>query len=236
MRATLHGRVNGSATAVVGVWDPFMPSHKTLLEQLRDRAIESGSSSMAVLIDPLPGSVSGFQVRYGTSGWPVYDSVSARIRLMLDVGLDSVLLMRFRRRDFDATAAYFLDAVRAHVRLEELWLGALQLLGPGAKGAPAAVAEYADLHGFRLTMLPRAPVGTYDVRGLLASGRVVDAIKVVGRPPTWNRPRAVTLQLAWRPGQYRVVVLQRPGAVGDGVEMDVALTAQPRGPAKLIWI
>jgi hypothetical protein len=73
---------------------------------------------------------------------------------MLDCGLDAVLCMRFRKQDFMATASDFLDAVRAQVRLEELWLGALQLLGPGVRGSRAAVAEYAALHGMRLTILP----------------------------------------------------------------------------------
>jgi hypothetical protein len=219
----------------VGVWDPFLPSHKSLLEDLRDRAVESGRSSVAVLIDPSPGTIGSFKARYGTAGWPVYDSVPARIRLMRDVGLDAVLRMRFRRRDFDATAAEFLDAVRARVDLEELWLGALQLLGPGAPGARAAVADYADRHGFRLTMLPLPPVGTYDVRALLASGRLADAIDVVGRPPIWSRPPSGTLRLAWRPGPYRVAGIERWGAIAAGSALDVTLTAEPRGRPKLVW-
>jgi FAD synthase len=235
VRATQHGRVTGSAVAVVGVWDPFLHSHKSLLEDLRDGAVERGCSSVAVLIDPHPGSFSGFRARYGTPGWPVYDSVPARIRLMRDIGLDSVLCMRFRKHDFDSTAAQFLDAVRARVEFEELWLGALQLLGPGTQGARAAVADYADRRGFRLTVLPRPPVGTYDVRALLASGRLTDAIDLVGRPPIWSRPPSGTLRLSWRPGRYRAVGLEKPGAIAEGVELEVTLKAQPSGPSKLIW-
>ncbi len=235
MRTTQHGRVDGSAVAVVGVWDPFQPSHKKLLEELRDRAVESGCSSVAVLIDPPPGTFGSFKARYGTGGWPVYDSVRARIRLMRDLGLDAVLRMQFRKRDFDATAAQFLDAVRERVDLEELWLGALQLLGQGTQGAEAAVAEYADRHGIRLTMLPRPPVGAYDVRALLASGRLADAIDVVGRPPIWSRPPSGTLRLSWRPGRYRAVGFERWGMTAQGTELEMTLTAEPGGPAGLIW-
>jgi hypothetical protein len=235
VRGTQYGRVTRPAVAVVGVWDPFLFSHESLLANLRDRASTAGLSSVAVLIDPAPGAFSSFAARYGASGWPVYDSVPTRIGLMRHVGLDAVLRMRFRKRDFDATAAEFLDAVRACINLDELWLGAMQLLGPGSQGGPQAVADYADRHGLRLTMLPRAPVGTYDVRSLLASGRVRDAINVVGRPPTWRRPRSGTLHLSWRPGRYRAIALDKPEGSLDGAELEVALTAHPNALPRLAW-
>jgi hypothetical protein len=234
MRARLYGNLSGPAVAVVGVWDPFLASHRELLKSLHGSAIRTTRSSLGVLIDPPPGAFSKFKVRYGVSGWPEYDSVSARVKFMLDCGLDAVLCIRFRKRDFMATAADFLDAVRAHVRLEELWLGALQLLGPGQRGSRAAIAEYAALHEMRLTILPAPPVATYDVRSFLAAGRLRDAIAVVGRPPVWQRPRSGQLQLAWRPGKYRAIALTRPSSI-NGAEMDLALTSCPRGPAKLSW-
>lgn len=97
--------------AVVGVWDPFLSSHESLLARLRDRAEAGGLSSVAVLIDPAPGSFSGFARRYGTPGWPIYDCVATRIGLMGHVGIDAVLRVRFRKRDLDATAAWFLTCV-----------------------------------------------------------------------------------------------------------------------------
>jgi hypothetical protein len=235
VRGAKHGRVSRPAVAVVGVWDPFLPSHASMLAGLRDHAVTAGLASVAVLIDPAPGAVSGFAARYGAAGWPVYDSVPARVGLMRHLGLDAVLCMRFRQRDFKATAAEFLDAVQARVKLEELWLGAMQLLGPGDQGGPQAVAHYADRHGLRLTMLPRAPVGTYDVRSLLASGRVRDAAGVVGRPPIWRRPPSGALRLSWGPGPYRAVALDRPEAPLDGAELEVVLTARRNGPPTLAW-
>jgi hypothetical protein len=235
VRGVRYGRATGPAVAVVGVWDPFLSSHESLLISLRDRAYEAGLSSVAVLIDPAPGTFSNFAAHYGAFGWPVYDSVPARIELMRHIGLDAVLVMRFSRRDFGATAAEFLDAARAYVDLEELWLGAVQLLGPGSQGGREAVADYAGRHGFRLIILPRPPLGGADVRSLLAAGRVRDATDVVGRPPTWRRPRSGTLRLAWRPGQYRAIAIERPGAPSEGAELGIALTANPNAPASLTW-
>ena len=235
MKAQLYGNLSRPAIATVGVWDPFLSSHRDLLGRLQSRAAQSSCSSLAVLIDPSPGTISSFTARYGVSGWPEYDSVPARVRFMFDCGLDAVLCMRFRKRDFAATASEFLDSVRGYVKLEELWLGALQLLGPGQRGSRAAIADYAALHGIRLTTLPAPPIVLHDVRSFLAAGRLVDAIAQVGHLPIWERPFSGELRLAWRPGQYRAIPLNRPVSTDGEGEIDVALIPCPQGPAKLSW-
>jgi FAD synthase len=235
MRATKHGAVDKPAVAVVGVWDPFKGSHRELLENLRNAAAKSGRSSVAVLIDPAPGATSAVMQSYGTNGWPVYDSVAVRVRLIRDLGVDSVLCVRFRIGDFRATAAEFLDTVRMHVPLGELWLGELQMLGPGPPGSRAAIERYADLYGFGLRVLPRAPIDIYDVRFLLASGQVRKAVAQVGRPPTWMRPRSLLLRLAWRPGRYYVNCLELPSSPAEGTPREVSLEIKGRGPACLVW-
>lgn len=235
MRATQHGDIDSRALAVVGVWDPFKLSQRDLLEELRDTAATAGCSSVAVLVDPAPGSISAVAQSYRTNGWPVYDSVPVRIRLIRDLGVDSVLCVRFSTEDFKATAAAFLDTVRLYLPLCELWLGELQVLGPGPPGSRAAIERYADLHGFGLRILPRAPIDTYDVRFLLASGQVRKAIAQVGRPPTWMRPQSTMLQLAWRPGPYHVHCLEQPGSRAEGAPRIVRLETHRRGPARLVW-
>jgi FAD synthase len=236
MKATLHGSATSPAIAVVGVWDPFKSSHRSLLGELRDTALASGQSSLAVLIDPAPGTRSPVAQSYRTGGWPVYDSVPVRIRLMLGLGLNAVLYVRLRAADFSASAAEFLDIVTDRVRLGELWLGELQLLGPGPAGSATAVAQYASRHGIRLRTLPRAPIDVYDVRQLLATGQLHEAIDQVGRPPTWARPRSNSLlRLAWCPGPYRVQGMEAPGLPGGGFQFDVELVSTPRGQATLMW-
>jgi FAD synthase len=81
---------------------------------------------------------------------------------MLDLGIDDVLCVRFRKQDFSATAAQFLDTLCENVELDELWLGELQLLGPGSEGGRAAITKFAQTHGISLTVLPRPPLSIYE--------------------------------------------------------------------------
>ena len=235
MKAILHGAVERPAVAVVGVWDPFVASHRELMCALCDHARACQCAAVAVLIDPPPGTVSHVRFRYGTAGWPVYDSVMARVHRIRECGVDAVLRISFAPRDYTGSAARFLDLVGAQVSLAEIWLGALQHLGPGENGSGAAVARYAAAHGLTLTMLPLPPVGGYDVRALLASGRLHDAAAIVGHPPTWSRPPSGTLRLAWAPGDYQVVSW-RPGGVAAAQNTQIVRLAAVRGgPARLEW-
>jgi FAD synthase len=235
MRAVHHGRhTTAPAVAVVGVWDPFTTAHRSLLSQLVDTARKTHRSSLVVLIDPQPGAFGGAD-RYGTSCWPVYDAVSARISLVLRSGVDAVLCMRFRQRDFAASAAEFLDAVRRTVELDELWMGELQLLGPGRTGDRAAVLEYAKQRNLRVAILPRAPVEVYDVRWLMATGQVRKAVEQVKRPPTWEVPRSLRLHLGWRTGRYQAFAIDRPGDPLTATQFELVLEPSATGLPEVNW-
>ena len=234
MRATQHGDIDRRALAVVGVWDPFKLSQRDLLEELRDTAATAGCSSVAVLVDPAPGSISAVAQSYRTNGWPVYDSVPVRIRLIRDLGVDSVLCVRFSTEDFKATAAAFLDTVRLYLPLCELWLGELQVLGPGPPGSRAAIERYADLHGFGLRILPRAH---RHLRCAVPSGVRTGAQGNCLSRPTADMDAAAVHHVAARvaPGPYHVHCLEQPGSRAEGAPRIVRLETHRRGPARLVW-
>lgn len=223
------------AVVVVGAWDPFRSWHRALLTDLGRRASDRDCGGVAVLLDPDPASAGGYGKRYGPAGWPIYDDVRARIAMMLDAGLDAVLTVTLAGEDFSASAATFLGAVSSRVRIEELWLGALQQLGPGNPGGADAIRSYAGDQGFAVVTLPRSPIPVYDARGLLAAGKVMAAAREVGRPPTWSRPDDSVLHLPWRPGRYRAVELPAPGCIATSPTCELVMEAAADGGAELEW-
>src|SRR5262249_45143432 len=73
------------------------------------------------------------------------------------------------------------------------------------------------------------------VRALLALGRLRSASKLVGRPPTWARPPAGVLRLAWRPGTYRAAPIVQPNEEPHADPVAVELTAQAHGLPRMSW-
>jgi hypothetical protein len=230
VRATLHGQINGPAAVVVGAWDPFVPAHQQLIEQLSTYAREAALASVVVLIDPAPPLFV-----WGRHDWPIYDEVWTRIELAFRCNIDAILQVHFTRADVDAGASEFFALLEAHLTVAELWLGTYQTLGSGPRGATVAINELAEERGVRLVRLPPLRLETEDVRRLLAAGRLHEASRVVGRAPVRRRPKSLTVRLAWQPGVYSVVPLDRITAAEEGRPFSVELAPQARGVPVLQW-
>ena len=232
MRASLFGEITAPAVAVVGVWDPLMPAHVELFEQLCLYAHGRGLSPLAIVLDPDPGVL-----RFGAAKWPTYDDVQTRIHLIQQFGPSAVLRASFTRTGLAASAADMFAAVLSRVELAELWLGAHQPLGAGESGSPETVARLAARHGVRITRLAETSVAKTagEVRHLLATGQLRGATQLVGRPPVRSRPRSGTLALAWRTGNYRALPSRTPLTPHGPRELEVTLNAQADGQAGVGW-
>lgn len=228
MRGTLHGTVAGPAAAVVGTWDPFMPEHRRLLDELTTDAHATGLSSVAIMLDPPPARF----IR-GGKAWPLYDDTATRLEVVRSCPVDAVLLVHLARRDIDATAADFLELVSAHIRLRELWLGSAQSLGPGPDGNPDAIARVARRRRFGIRTLEPFSMSTSQVRESLLAGRLAHAIQIVGRPPARRRPRAAQVRLDWPDGRYEAVPSTNAGEHAGTIAVEIR--ASRRGDPMLWW-
>jgi FAD synthase len=232
MRAVLHGEVRRPAAIVVGTWDPLLPDHLELFAQLSRAAHRRSLDFVAVMLDPAPPLL-----RWGATSWAVYDGPSTRQHLIRQSGSDAVVRIRFAKRDLDATTAQFLALVGSQLEFTELYLGAGQVLGNGPDGTEGAIACYLAKRGMLLRRLP--PTGLTptisQVRALLAVGRVRSASALVGRPPTWARPPAGVLRLAWRPGTYRAVPILQPNGEPHADPIEIELIAQAHGLPRMSW-
>jgi hypothetical protein len=229
MKATLRGQVTGPVCALVGVWDPLLPGHFELLNQLRESATAQGRTPLVVLLDPDPGVL-----RFGVARWPSYFDLDTRSRLIEQTGC-AVAVATFSGRGLQSSAAEFLRALRVRIDLQELWLGARQPLGPGASGSPETVARLADRFGLRIVRLPENDhhATAASVRRLVAAGQIRAAIQKIGRPPTFVRPGSRRLLLGWPCGMYRVVLLRGLGTAVGAAE--VHMTPEADGRAAVEW-
>jgi FAD synthase len=234
MKTSMYGQVSQPVMALVGVWDPFLPDHRQLFEQLVQEARARSRSPLAILIDPAPQ-----MIMYGPSGWALYDDFDSRRELMLSFGLEAVMHLHFSRADLKAGAAEFLELIFAQIPLAELWLGKTQRLGSGPEGSPEAVAELAEEYGLYIKRLPEKDLTelTRQIRSLLGAGRVAEAQRLVGCPPVFHRPPEGDgkLEMAWKPGAYKALAVQNPARPGDGPELEITLTVGPERERYFIW-
>lgn len=234
MRAVLHGRINGSAAvAVVGTWDPLMSMHQQLLTYLAEYSRRISLSSLVVLLHPPPPSF----IPESPAEWPVYDDPKTRISLIKACGISATLLVHFQKADLDAPLTEFLDLIRPHARLDELWLGDNQTLGRGPEASNEALSELSHHRKFVLQRLP--PVGdpyqVADARDLIKRGHLASLVRLVGRPAVWQRPSRGKIRLPWPPGAYLGFRTDGPGAAPKGSPLNIHLVAEGDGIVSADW-
>jgi hypothetical protein len=211
MRTTLFGKIAGPVVALAGVFDPFLPRHQILARKVADSARQRGLTSMAVVLHPNPAAL-----MHGPLAFTLYDDFYVRVWRLHNCGVDAVLRLHMTKTNLDSGAAQFFDAILTTATVAEFWLGNRQSLGPGLSGSVGTVSQLCGLHGVKLKVLPRPPLHdsstAYEAQRALADGRLEDAIKRVGRPPVWSRPRSNVLKLPWPPGRYWFAPVDDPGA------------------------
>jgi FAD synthase len=90
MKCYVHGSIDKPAVAVIGVWDPLLPAHKRLFEDIRARARAQSLTALVIAIDPDP-----VRFLWGASSRPVYNDVHTRIGQIIHCGIDELFRLIF---------------------------------------------------------------------------------------------------------------------------------------------
>jgi hypothetical protein len=184
------------------------------------------------MLDPAPQTY-----LRGAANWPVYMSLLAREHWLAALGMDGVVRVDFREEDLKLGVYDLLDAVRAHVRIAEVWMRPQQTFGPDARGSALALALYAKKHklAWKRPATPETKVLANTVHYHLRRGEIAAAQAIVGLPPIWSRPESDHIEVAWQPGSY----LAAPVALGSSVSCadpaTIELRREANGLARMRW-
>jgi FAD synthase len=221
---------------MIGVWDPFLPEHESILRELVAAAWASARSPVVLLLDPPPPAL-----MRGTGRWPVHLAPEARVELLLETGLEAVAVVRMTRADLDAGAAELLAQLEPVLTLSELWLGARQRLGSLDAGAPETVDRLLMERGIGVRRLPDSDVPAIadEVRYQLSLGRPAAAANLAGRRAVLARPPGGMIRSAWPAGVYQgwaVDDLSSAATPGEGITtIEFHLDPEPSGGRQGSW-
>ena len=171
-------------TAVtIGAYDGVHLGHRALLRELVDRARQAGLSPVVVTFDRHPASV----VR-PESAPPLLTDLDQKLELLAECGIERTLVVPFDRARADESAEDFVREVLVETLEAKLVVvGEDFHFGNRRRGNVALLRELGWEHGFevvgvRLTGEDLAPVSSTRIRSLVASGDVVGAAALLGRP------------------------------------------------------
>ena len=171
-----------SRVATIGMFDGVHLGHATLITALRHEAARAGLQSMVVTFDRHPQRVLNEH-----SALKMLQSLDDRIQSISALQPDELLVLPFTTSMAANTARQFLQLLHDRYGVATLIVGYNHRFG---HDAPGTLAEYAAMGaelGVTVLKAPEylgefAPVSSTIVRGLIAAGKVTDAMNCMGRP------------------------------------------------------
>lgn len=171
-----------SRVATIGMFDGVHLGHATLIAALRNEAARTGLHSMVITFDRHPQRVLNEQ-----SSLKMLQTLDDRIQAIAALQPDELLVMPFTRDTAATTACQFLQLLHDRYGVTTLIVGYNHRFG---HDAPSTLADYATLGsqvGVTVLKAPEylgefAPVSSTIVRGLIAAGKVTDAMNCMDRP------------------------------------------------------
>jgi riboflavin kinase/FMN adenylyltransferase len=173
----------GRTVLSIGNFDGVHRAHRRVLQEIVNRALQSGAKSMAVTFEPHP-----VRILKPESGLKLLTPTAEKLRLLNATGIDAVLLLRFDQQLSLMAPGDFADHIlRKKLHALEVHEGYNFHFGHKAAGDVKLLAELGQQMGFGVTAydemrLRGEPVSSSHIRKLLKEGDVSRARHLLGRP------------------------------------------------------
>lgn len=166
--------------ATIGAFDGVHIGHQRLIEQSVARAAAIGCQSVVISFDPLPRQV------LGEATTLYLTTIDEKIDLVGRLNPNTFVILHFTHHLAEMSPGHFMDMLRTHLSLRELWVGERFALGKGRSGNTTKLAEIGRKHGFDLHVCPAVEVdgqvvSSTAIRQFVLEGQVGCAARMLGR-------------------------------------------------------
>ncbi|HNX35942.1 MAG TPA: riboflavin biosynthesis protein RibF [Kiritimatiellia bacterium] len=194
---TQFRKIPGPVFLAAGFFDGVHKGHQLVLSSTVERAREVGGQAWVLTFDRHP-----LAVLAPSKCPPLLCTLEERLSLLEATGVDGVLVLEFTRPlavqepetfirwlcgkprgDEDGGSA----KLAASAKLSEIRCGDNWRFGRRASGTPELLAQYGQLYGFRVVIVPYAQyqgveISSTRIRYAVREGRLDDATAMLGRP------------------------------------------------------
>lgn len=172
----------GSTVATIGMFDGVHLGHVTLVDFLKRQAVAQGKQSLVITFLRHPRQVLHPGEPFGLI-MPLHDRLSQIQALEPDL----LLALDFTPELAQLDAEQFLEQLRDRYGVDLLVAGYNHRFGHNKRETFEDYCRHGERLGVRIVKAPEylgkyAPVSSTIVRGLIAAGKVVDAMHCMGRP------------------------------------------------------
>lgn len=174
----------GSTVATIGMFDGVHRGHATLIDFLEQQAAALGKQSLVITFLRHPR-----QVLHPEEPFKLIMPLEDRLEQLKGLGPDLLLTLDFSPELSRLDSARFIEQLRDRYGVSVLVAGYNHRFGHKNGDTFEDYCRHGEQLGVKVVKAPEylgryAPVSSTIVRGLIAAGRVVDAMHCMGRPFT----------------------------------------------------
>ncbi len=168
--------------AAIGIFDGVHIGHQFILNRVVRRARRLGKKSLVITFDPHPAVVLSPR-----NTPPMIMSVSHRLRVLEEIGMDACWVIHFTRRIARQEAWKFVrDFLSAKLGVSEIWVGKGFRFGKGNLGTIELLRMLGKRYGFSTReitpiQLGKQKISSTQIRRLIEKGELSKAEKLLGR-------------------------------------------------------
>jgi riboflavin kinase/FMN adenylyltransferase len=171
-----------SPVLTLGNFDGVHLGHQAIFKKVTDRARELGGTSIAFTFEPHP-----LKVLAPDRSPRLLNTFHGKMKLLDAAGIDIVICANFTRAFADQHPEDFTRTVLFEkIRVREVYVGYDYAFGRSREGSIESLAKMGETYGFSVgvveaVQIEGAVVSSSSIRDLVSSGKVEEAVKLLGR-------------------------------------------------------
>lgn len=176
--------LNGDTILTVGTFDGVHRGHQHLIQQMVEEARQTKRLAGLITFHPHPSAVLS---PYNPTRY--LSTPGEKAALLERLGLDILAILPFDQEMVQTSARNFVERVRRHLHMVELWVGADFALGRGREGNVDALRAIGQELGFTVRVIGPLTwrgqiISSTRIRSLLLKGKIRQATQLLGRYPS----------------------------------------------------
>ena len=171
------------SVVTVGVFDGVHAGHRRIISAVTRKARKLGLKSIVVTFDPHPSSIVDPR-----NNVPGLISLKHRVRLIGQLGVDEIIVIKFTKSFSKVSPEKFVgNILSGKLRTKEICVGENFYFGRSGVAGTTALKDMARRYGFGVNIIRPLRYGgrtvsSSRIRGLIKSGDLREAEKLLGRP------------------------------------------------------
>ena len=167
----------------IGFYDGVHRGHQKVIGEMVKQARAKGVKSCVITFTPHPCEI------FSHKPFPLLTTWEEKREIFQKLGVDLTIVLPFTRKLASLSPLSFIEMLNKHLQMDQIIVGEDFVFGKERRGDTSWLKKQENRFGYKLKVIPllkteKGKVSSSLIRDYLKKGKVREAAKCLGRPPT----------------------------------------------------